>query len=128
MHELSIMESALSQALEEAEKAGATRILEIRMRVGVLSGVVTDALQFAFEAASAGTAAEGAVLKIETVPARFFCGSCQEEYGTNDFLQGCPRCQRFGGDLRAGRELELTSIELDLCATNADADYPARNG
>ena len=60
MHELSIMQSALNQALREARRAGAARVHQIRLRIGVLSGVVPDALQFAFEALTPGTAAEGA--------------------------------------------------------------------
>ena len=62
MHEFSIMQSALNQALREARLAGAARVHEIRLRIGVLSGVVPDALQFAFEALTPGTFAEGAAV------------------------------------------------------------------
>ena len=56
MHELSIMQSALDQVLEKARQAGASRVHAIRLRIGALSGVVPDALQFAFEALADGTA------------------------------------------------------------------------
>ena len=75
MHELSIMESALNLALEQARKNGAVRVHALRLRIGALSGVVPDALQFAFEALTPGTAAEGAELLIDNVPARFWCQS-----------------------------------------------------
>ena len=58
MHELSIMQSALSQALEQARHAGAGKVHEIRLRIGVLSGVVPEALQFAFEVLAEGTPPE----------------------------------------------------------------------
>jgi hydrogenase nickel incorporation protein HypA/HybF len=80
VHELSIMQSALDQALDEASKAGAHRVSEIRLRIGVLSGVVPEALQFAFEALSDGTPAAGATLTIEPVPARFWCEPCRQEF------------------------------------------------
>jgi len=58
MHELSIMQSALDQVLEKARQAGASRVHAIRLRIGALSGVVPDALQFAFEALADGTPAQ----------------------------------------------------------------------
>ena len=67
------MQCALDQVLREARRAGAVRVHQIRLRVGVLSGVVPEALQFAFEALTAGTPAEGAILAIDDVPARFWC-------------------------------------------------------
>jgi hydrogenase nickel incorporation protein HypA/HybF len=113
MHELSIMQGALNQALFEARQSGARRIHEIHLRIGVLSGVVPDALQFAFEAIAAGTPAEGAALTIENVPARFWCAACEREFEAANFFAECPGCHACGGELRAGRELELTSVVID---------------
>jgi hydrogenase nickel incorporation protein HypA/HybF len=112
MHELSIMDSALTQALERARDAGARQVQIIRLRIGALSGVVPDALQFAFETLTPGTIAEGAQLAIEDVPARFWCSACAREFQADDFLAECPRCRRPSGELRAGRELELASLEI----------------
>lgn len=112
MHELSIMESALSQVLDRAREAGADRVFEIRLRVGALSGVIPDALQFAFEALADGTAAEGAKLTIEHIPARFWCATCHREFEAPSMLADCPDCHQPSGQLRAGRELELASLEV----------------
>ena len=90
MHELSIMQSALTMALGEAEKAGASRVHAIRLRIGALSGAVPDALEFAFEALKLGTPAEGAELAIEHVPARFWCARCVSEFEAADMLAECP--------------------------------------
>ena len=112
MHELSIMKNALDLALEQAEQAGATRIRAVRLRVGALSGVVPDALQFAFGALSQGTLAQDAQLAIESVPARFWCANCTREFQSDDMMAECPACRRLSADLRGGRELELTSLEI----------------
>ena len=112
MHELSIMDGALSQVLEEARRAGASRVEEIRLRIGALSGVVPEALQFAFEALAGGTMAERARLKIENVPARFWCAGCETEFECANFFAECPSCKKPSRDLRAGRELELASMEI----------------
>jgi hydrogenase nickel incorporation protein HypA/HybF len=100
-------------ALEQARLAGAVRVHTIRLRVGALSGVVPDALEFAFEALAPGTPAEGATLAIENVPARFWCGSCFAEFQADDIIAECPGCHQASGEIRAGRELELASMEID---------------
>jgi len=107
------MESALELALEQARKAGASRLHVVRLRVGALSGVVPEALQFAFEGLAPGTLAEGGQLAIEAVPARFWCGACAREFQADDMLAECPECHRPSGELRAGRELELAALEIE---------------
>ena len=107
------MESALNLAVEQAQEAGAVRIHSIRLRVGALSGVVPDSLRFAFESLSANTPAEGASLEIEEIPARFWCHSCRQEYQAADLIPKCPHCHDFSRELRAGRELEVVSLEIE---------------
>jgi len=113
MHELSIMDSALTMVLERAQEAGARRVHRVRLRIGALSGVVPDALQFAFEALIPGTLAESARLEIEDVPARFWCAMCRAEFQSDDMLAECPDCHQPSGDLRAGREMEVASMEIE---------------
>lgn len=113
VHELSIMQSALSVALESARQAGASRVHAIRLRIGALSGVVPDALEFAFEALTPGTLAESAKLMIEDVPARFWCQACTREFQSDNLFAECPDCHALSGDLRAGREMEVASLEID---------------
>ena len=113
MHELSIMQSALNLALEQAHEAGARRVHVLRLRIGALSGVVPSALEFAFEALASGTLAEGGRLSIESVPARFWCAACAREFQADDLIGECPGCHELSADLRAGREMELASLEID---------------
>lgn len=113
MHELSIMDSALSLVLEQAANAKAARVVTVRLRVGVLSGAVPEALQLAFEALTPGTAGEGATLEIESLPARFWCGTCGAEFQSDEMLAECPRCKAISQDIRGGNELELASLEVE---------------
>jgi hydrogenase nickel incorporation protein HypA/HybF len=113
MHELSIMDSALSAVLERAREAGARRVYVLRLRIGALSGVVPEALQFAFEALTPGTLAEGAELAVERVPARFWCATCVREFAADDAFAECPGCHVPSAELRAGREMEIASLEID---------------
>jgi hydrogenase nickel incorporation protein HypA/HybF len=112
MHEVSIMEEAVRMAVETAKASGASRILVLRLRVGALSGVVPEALQFAFDVVCHDTMAEGASLELESVPAACWCPDCRAEFECEDLMSECPRCHQPGGELRRGRELEIASVEI----------------
>lgn len=112
MHEVSIMEEAVRLAVDTAKAKGAGRVSGLRLRVGTLSGVVPEAMQFAFDVVCRGTIAEGARLEIESVPAICWCAECQVEFECADWLNECPQCHSVSGDLRRGRELEIESVEM----------------
>jgi hydrogenase nickel incorporation protein HypA/HybF len=107
------MQAALDQALATARNAGAARVHEIRLRVGALSGVVPEALEIAFQALTIGTSAEHARLIIEGIPARYRCVECNDDFAAAKRFAECPRCGRLSRELIAGREMELTSMEVE---------------
>lgn len=113
MHELAVTQNMLQLALEHAERAGAKRVRRINLVIGALSGIVDDSVQFYFDFVSQGTPAEGAQLTFERVPARFRCRSCGHEYEFRDDNWTCPVCQSLGGEIVAGREFYLDSIEVE---------------
>lgn len=107
------MESAVGAALAQAQAHRATRVHRIVLRIGALSGVEPDALHFAFDVVTRGTAAEGAELQVDTVPARARCPDCREEFGVDGgYIFTCPRCRRLCGEILQGRELELSRLEM----------------
>lgn len=112
MHELSLMEAVRDLALEQARAHGGGRIAVIRLRIGSLAGVEPEALRFAHGVVTAGTAAEGAALQIEAVPARFHCEPCGQPFEAPQGDCLCPRCGAFSRRLLQGRELELAALEL----------------
>jgi hydrogenase nickel incorporation protein HypA/HybF len=111
MHEFSIMQAALETAGDRARSAGATTIHRLRLRVGTLSGVVPEALRFAFESLKSGATAS-AVLEIEDVPAVCWCPDCAAEFAAGDRQYECPQCHQPSGQLRRGREMELATLEI----------------
>jgi hydrogenase nickel incorporation protein HypA/HybF len=113
MHEVSIMEEAVRIAVESAQAAGARRVTGLRLRIGVLSGVVPDAMRFAFDVVTRDTTAAGATLEIESVPAVAWCGNCRAEFEALDFFSECPRCRSVSDGLRRGREMEIASVEIE---------------
>lgn len=113
MHEVAIMTEAVRLAVESAQTAGAKRVTALKLRIGVLSGVVPEALQFAWEVARRDTLLADARLEIERVTAACWCATCQAEFAASEFLSECPRCHDLSGDLRRGRELEIAALELE---------------
>lgn len=112
MHEVSIMQSTLDIAFEQAKAQGATRVHQLCMRIGSLAGVVEDSLRFAFDAMSPGTMAEGATLVVESVSAACYCPTCQREFEAADVFCECPTCKQPSGQIVRGRELELVRLEV----------------
>lgn len=112
MHEVGIMQSAIHMAERQAREAGAQRILTLRLRVGAMSGVVPEALEFAFETLSRGTLADGGRLEVECVPPAAWCAPCRSEFPCADYDLTCPRCGECSQELRRGTEMQLSSIEI----------------
>lgn len=112
MHELSIAHNLVEIAARAAENAGVRHVEAVYLRLGALSGVVKDALLFAYEVAAAGTPLAGSRLEIEDVPVSLYCPTCD----VTSTLPGiqlfqCPLCGTPSGDIRQGREIELVSLE-----------------
>lgn len=108
------MESALQIVLRHAEEQHARRVTRIVLRIGDLAGVEPEALRFAFAAVTRGSLADGAALDIEPVAAAGYCPGCAREFEipAGSAIFECPRCGALCGEVRRGRELELSRIEL----------------
>ena len=124
MHEMGITQSILASSFDAANNAGAKRITEIRISVGELTETVDFALQFAFEALTPDTMAEGATLVITKVPARSLCRECNTEYEHDRFQMVCSGCGSMNVELLQGRELSIDSIEADDGTDEDDAVPP----
>jgi hydrogenase nickel incorporation protein HypA/HybF len=70
MHELSIAVSLVDAICDELPRLGAVRVATVNVRVGALSGVVSEALAFAFDVVIDGTLIAGAGLHIERTDGR----------------------------------------------------------
>ncbi|NJM98131.1 MAG: hydrogenase maturation nickel metallochaperone HypA [Phormidesmis sp. RL_2_1] len=112
MHEVGLMQSALALAVEQTKSQGLSKIHSIDLNVGELSGVVPEALKFAFEVVSVGTLAEGAQLNLNVVHTLCYCRHCCREFYPMSWIYKCPRCQCLSSDIREGQNLELVSLEM----------------
>ena len=112
MHEVAIVAEVLGIAIEHARRVGAREICCIEMRVGTLSGVVRESLEFAFEALKLQTMAAQATLAIEMVAVVARCEQCGLQFEPQDIFYACPSCGALGGEVHRGKELEVVAVEI----------------
>ncbi|MBR2782625.1 MAG: hydrogenase maturation nickel metallochaperone HypA [Firmicutes bacterium] len=113
MHELALTEHMLELALQAAERSGAERILQIDIRLGVLSGVIPSCVEYYFGLQSKGTIAEGARLNMQPSPLKIACRSCGREAESDRLLYACPHCGSEDFRLLAGREYFVESLTAE---------------
>ncbi len=113
MHEMAVAQSVLDIAFGEMEKRAARRVQKIKITIGEFSGVVKEALEFAFQVLTPETRASGAEVEIEVVPLTADCARCGPiECHLNDLNLICPTC---GSTLRisGGREMRVEYLDID---------------
>ena len=113
MHEQGIVESLLALALENAEKAHATKIVRIHLVVGELSGVLEEAVDFYFSFLSRGTIAAEARIFYMHIPAQLRCRNCDTIFLPEKLNLNCPKCHEQQVEIVAGRELYIDSMEVE---------------
>jgi hydrogenase nickel incorporation protein HypA/HybF len=114
MHELSIAYSVVSSATEALAGRKVAKVDSVLLRVGALSGIMEDPLQFCWGLATEGTLLAGSGLVIERVPVTIRCRPCGQDValdGVQSFR--CPRCGTPGLEVLKGRELEIVSLEIE---------------
>ena len=126
MHEMSVTQAMLDLALEHAKSQ---RITDIYLRVGRMSFVVPESVEFYFEYLSRGTVAEGATLHFETAPLELTCTDCGREADLSDWADDQPRaimvealargCRCGSSNLRVtgGTGFDMVSLEVDVAPT-----------
>lgn len=129
VHELSIAQNLVTIASEaiQAECPGldsaTLQVTEVHLRLGRLAGVVKESLEFCYDVVTQDTMLEGSQLVIEVVPVVVYCPTCQTEFELPNIQRfRCPDCHTPTGDIRQGREMELSVIHFDdRCVTRDKA-------
>src|SRR5271168_2900745 len=113
MHELSIAMSIVEMAQEEMESREAAQVHAVHLRLGLLSGVVKQALLSSYEMACHATPLEGSQLLIEEVPVEVFCPKCEAPRQVSSIQWFCcPDCGTETPTVLHGKELEVVALEI----------------
>lgn len=115
MHEFSICQTIVNSILEQAGKADppVERITKTRIKAGELRQLVRENLEFAYEHLTRDTIAEGSKLEIEIMPIEGLCRDCRWQGLIDSKSLSCGSCGSVRMDIQKGRELELTSMEVE---------------
>ena len=115
MHEMSVALSLLEIAEEAAAGQGCTRLTRVRVEYGALAGIMPEALELCFEAATRETPHAGARLELVCLPLRLrcvFCGTVFGGEGQEARFEPCPGCGEVAGHVvEQGKELLLREVE-----------------
>ncbi|HMK43273.1 MAG TPA: hydrogenase maturation nickel metallochaperone HypA [Dissulfurispiraceae bacterium] len=114
MHEVSIAQSLLDVAVENCRTNGFSTIKHVRVLIGKASGVMPEALLFAFDSLKEDTIARKADLEIVEVPLRGECRECGKSFETEErYVLSCPHCGSVEYTLSSGRELTVADLEVE---------------
>lgn len=110
MHELATTQNLVNICEEAAAREGFTRVLEIHLSIGAMTGIIPECLEEFFPYVSKDTVCDGAKLISSIVPVKVECPGC----GYRGEAEGyeCPRC---GGGIRLiqGREFFVDSLSVE---------------
>lgn len=113
MHEMSIAVSIVDIVCSKAKEENAKKINSIQLEIGELSGIMIDALEFGFEAATKNTLADGAMLRIDKIQGKALCKNCDKHFYIKNEYTPCPSCNDFNIELLEGKELNIKSFNIN---------------
>jgi hydrogenase nickel incorporation protein HypA/HybF len=112
MHELSIAQSILDIIREQVPEN--QHVKSVKVRIGEMSGVVPDSLEFCFTSITADTPLASARLDIDHLPFILFCADCNKQHRTEPGFAFCPVCGSGATRVVSGMELQVVEIEVDV--------------
>ncbi len=113
MHEVGIANEILRVGQIEAARRPRARLVAVKVRIGVLAGVDSDALRFAWEVLSQPVEGAAPRLDIEVMPRHNRCEACGGEFFSDMLGENCPSCSSRNSHLLGGDELQLASVEVE---------------
>ena len=108
MHELAVTQSVVDAVVE---RTGEQRVLEVRLRVGRLSGVVPGGDALLLRPRDRGHAAAGRHPGTSRSPRAARAAGGAVDVGLPDLILLCP-CGSADVDVLTGRELAIGSVEV----------------
>lgn len=114
MHELAVTENIIKICCEEVQRHEVQRVLEVRLDIGELKGLIPNCIQYYFDIASKGTPAEGAKLVINKIPITMKCKNCGLEKEAAPCIGfSCEKCGGQDFKMVKGNEFLIQSLEVE---------------
>ncbi len=113
MHELSLCRSIADLVVAAAEESGVRVVRRITLEIGAAAPVEVEAIRFCLPLCLDDTCAASAEIVVERPPMKMRCAACGDVFVASNRLTSCPACGGTGGDIVAGREMRVRSIEAE---------------
>ncbi len=113
MHELSIVISIVDIAKAEAEKLNISSFSTIELEIGSQSGIVQEALDFAWLQGVKESVLNSAKRKIDWVEAKAKCQDCGAVFAIANLYDTCPHCNSLFNELIQGKELKIKALTYE---------------
>lgn len=116
MHEVSIALGMADELQKIAEGNNAKKILNVKLKIGKMSGIVIDSLMFAFDAVKLEYPfMSSAEILVEEVPITYKCNDCEMTFNTDDmYFQSCKNCNSYSLALISGEEQHIENVEIEV--------------
>lgn len=88
------------------------KVERINLKIGKLTAVVPQSLEFCLGIAAKETPLEHAEVTIEEVPVMAQCRSCLQKWQVDEPAFKCPHCRSGDLEIISGRELDVVSIDI----------------
>jgi hydrogenase nickel incorporation protein HypA/HybF len=113
MHELAIADNIVNTVLKEMDTRRLTSVSAVAVRVGALTDIVPESLEFGFDVLIRDTRLASAKLVIERVPVKGDCRACGKPFEVNEFVFVCSECGSVDIDVTQGMELDIAYLEVE---------------
>lgn len=116
MHEVSIVMGMMDELTRIAGENHAKKITSVRVKIGAMSGIVTDSLKFAFDAIKLEQPLmASAEISINEVPLIYKCNKCNATFEAGDiYLSACGNCSSNNLEIISGQEQHIESVEVEV--------------
>jgi len=113
MHEMSLAEGVMQILEDSAATQGFSRVKEVRLEIGALSGVEIEAMRFCMDAVLRNSIAEGATVVFENIPGRGWCMQCSDSVEIAERYDACPRCGSYQVQPTGGTEMRVKDLLVE---------------
>ena len=114
MHEMGIVFHVTKTLEETAEEEHIKRIGSVTLEIGEVSGIITDLFVDCWDYFKVRhPVLKDSELRLVTIPAVTFCGSCGRTYETVKYGKECPYCHSGETWLISGNQCVIKEIEAE---------------
>ncbi|RJQ50584.1 MAG: hydrogenase maturation nickel metallochaperone HypA [Nitrospiraceae bacterium] len=99
-----------------AAENNAKKVTNVKLKIGKMSGIVTDSLIFAFDAVKLEhPLLSSATISVDEVPLVYACSKCGKAFETDDlYPASCPDCNSYNLKILSGEEQHIENVEVEV--------------